>query len=382
MASRHLSEEDLTDYLDGGLEQAELPAAEEHLRQCPACAAALARVRSASETLSALRMVPAPDGLRRDVVARLAARHAAALTCRKAVPLLQDCADGLLAPAAALSLRHHLDACSPCRAALAAWASLLRVVRALPMVQSPPRVRETVHTARQTQSKRSSWTPSGVRWRPAVALAGALAVGGLILIARVVPQHPGPARLVASARERQIALARPSEGRAPIEAAASPRLSGEPQPRDGATTSVEEARVASSPAPQAVRVARVPVRAVSDQPRDPAPLRTAAGHSPAKEPVPSALQTLRVVARSASHGGELQRAMELAGERFSTLSSEAMLARLPQAGTLERGGEGMAAGDAAAAGEPGAPSPAEEHPSEATRGPAWQGAISAPGPFA
>jgi hypothetical protein len=55
---------------------------------------------------------------------------------------------------------------------------------------------------------------------------------------------------------------------------------------------------------------------------------------------PSALRALRAVASSASYDREAQRAMDLEGERFATLASEDMLARLPQPGSLTEGNEG------------------------------------------
>jgi len=323
MQARHLSEIELTELADGEMHPARLGAAVEHVSQCPACAHALAAIQEATLAVGGLKQVAGPADLRTRVAKGLIAAPADRLSCEEAAPLLHEYIDGCLSPAAAVPLQHHLDACPTCRAELAAFASASRLVRLLPEAASPARVREAVAAE---QRRRARGKPVLVGWRPALAAAAALiAVGGLALL-----RHSPQAELSPTvAQSPAIAQMPPSDS---LDVAS---LSQETAAPEGARSVVAEdpAEAPAEPAPPAAEeVTPVAPRAVpvihtvdiDSAPKGPAPAHVAPAVVPSGVALPAALGALRVVARSAARDVEVQREMELAGERFAVLNCEAL----------------------------------------------------------
>lgn len=321
MQARHLSEIELTELSDGEMDPTRLRAATEHVSQCPACARALADLREAALAVGALKDVMGPADLRTRVAKALIAAPAHRLSCEEAAPLLQEYIDGCLSPAAAVPLQHHLDACPTCRAELAVFTSATRLVRALPEVASPARVREAVAAEQRRRTRR---VPAFLGWRPALAAAAALiAVGGLALL-----RHSPQAELSPTVAQAPAAPQMPVSDSLDVAS-----LSQQPDAVEGAGDVIAEepAEAAAEPAAAAVRdVAPVAPRAVSvihtvaNAPKGPAPAHVAPAVVPSGAALPAALGALRVVARSAARDVDVQREMELVGERFAVLNCEAL----------------------------------------------------------
>jgi len=330
MELKHLSEIELTEFADGEMDPTRLGAATEHVSRCPACARALAHVREASMAVGGLADIAGPADLRMHVAKALVAGPADRLSCKEATPLLHEYLDGCLSPAAAVPLKDHLDSCATCCAELAVFTSASRLVRALPHVDSPARVRESVASEQRRRTRRA---PVLLGWRPALAAAAALiAVGGLML-----------------ARHSSQPEVRPMVARAPV----APEMSvsgavdiasltpeaAQPGPAhevlvEGPAEAVGEAieTTETEAAPRAMPA----IHPVDRSPKGPAPARVTPEVNEPGVVLPAALGALRVAARSAARDVEVQRAMELAGERFAVLNcealSEATLGRMSSAG--------------------------------------------------
>jgi anti-sigma factor RsiW len=323
MNRRHLSEAELTDFADQLLAPDRHAAAETHLAVCSVCAERLARVRSAAEAVWTLRAVAPPDDLAARTRERLLTRGVREINCGQAAPLLSGHLDRALSPASALALARHLRACPRCAAELDALSAMSRLVRSLPAVAAPARIRREVDAARRTRDIPVPW---GARLRPALAaaFAGAALVGVVFLRGatrptappdepRVTSESPPAARPtleVADAREEPTRLE---------EAAAGDQV----EPSAGAE---ERPRVAE-------RVARarpeLTSHVVVPSPRGPVPAPVVAEASVPSFALPAALRTLEVVASTVADEMEWQSELELAGERFATMNSEAMWAQLP-----------------------------------------------------
>lgn len=373
MGLRHLSGIELTEYADGETPSSKRDRVEEHVRRCTRCAAAAASLRDAVSAVGALKAVAPPADLRLRVEQRMAAPSALDVTCRQAGPLLHGHLDECLSATDEAVLAQHVAACGLCRAELTALRAAKRLVASLPRVESPNVVRESVAAARRTRAPDMPWR---ARWAPALAAASVVVVGGLSLLiatrqpvgspagVRVTEARPAltaPAVVVAEHAGR---VAEPEEVAedGEIEAAVT---AGEPLPSDDPTPA--ERRIES--------LAGVVLASVG-----PAPLPTVLETSVAEVPLPSALRTLRQVAERASHEHGVQRAMELAGERFATLDSERVLARLPSELGMESGERPGSVRE-----EPAPAPPVEVQPSDdggRDRDSAWAPRESAPSPFA
>jgi hypothetical protein len=244
--------------------------------------------------------------------------------------MMQEHLDHRLSLAAQVPFELHLSACPQCQAELAALAGAARLVRGLPSVAAPARVRESVLAAGRERGRRAL----GARQlRPALAAAfAALVITAAALVKPLVrpPDRGAIAQLAAptAAGPGPIAIAELS----PAEQAGS---LGEVAPEQVSTEVVRE-----DPSAQArqVRMAR-PNLVRAKGPRPEAAVLVTEGPGVA---MPAALSALRAVARSASSEWE-SRDMELAGERFAVLRSEAMsesmLASLPSATDMDAGGQ-------------------------------------------
>ena len=337
MERKHLSEIELTEFADGETDPARLGAATEHVSRCPACARALADVREAAMAVGGLAEIAGPADLRMHVAKALVAGPADRLSCKEATPLLHEYLDGCLSPAAAVPLKDHLDSCATCCAELAVFTSASRLVRVLPHVDSPARVRESVAAEQRRRGRRApvllGWRPVLLGWRPALAAAAALiAVGGLMF-----------------ARHSSQPEVRPMVARAPVASEMSvsgsvdvAALTPEPaQPGPAHEVLVEGPAEAAGEAIELTEMEVAPrsipaIHPVDRAPKGPAPARVTPEVNPPGVVLPAALGALRVAARSAGRDVEVQRAMEMAGERFAVLNcealSEATLGRMSSAG--------------------------------------------------
>ena len=326
MGLRHLSAAEFTEYADGSLPESKIARIEEHLRRCASCSEALAKTQLAIAAASRMEAVAVPGDLRRRVAAKAAGQPVPEVRCGEASALIHEHIDGLLAPALAGALHRHLRACARCRAEFAALSAAVRLVRSLRTVTAPARVREAVAAARREPLRPAPW---GVRLRPALAVAAVIALGVLLAAVR-----PGTPRAASPPQIARAPIAEPAPPQpAPAPTASRPEPSAE---RD--QVAVADAGAVSPEAPPAPIV-----RASAGSRREPtverpAALPTAKGTlagattvaTAAPITLPAALRTLKAVAESAAHEREAQQAMVLAGERFATLDSEAVLARLPE----------------------------------------------------
>jgi len=335
MFRRHLSKSELVDSLDGALTGARARWAQMHLGRCQACASARSQMQRACEAVRCLGEVPAPAGLRARVLGVAGLPTGERPTCRELAPLLHQHLEEQLAPAPMAALALHLRACARCRTELAALRAARRLVQSLPPLAPPERVREAVYAARGAAPMAGSW---GGRLRPALAAAGVAAALGVLLLLR------GPAPEVSNQpRPTTIAEMPPSSFEAP-----APPIFSETLPASDATApadGMEAGEVTAEEQAEAAEEPRAPARPrmVARVPKGPSPAPTSEETRTAGITAPSALVTLRAVAGGAARDREVQLAMDLAGERFATLRSEAML-HLPQ--------------------EVGSPAPAEVVPSE------------------
>lgn len=381
MELKHLSEIELTEFADGEMDPTSLGAATEHVSRCPACAGALADVRKAAIVLGDLADIAGPADVRWRVAKALVAGPADRLSCREATPRLHEYLDGCLSPAAAVPLQDHLDSCATCRAELAVFISAGRLLRALPYVDSPARVRESVAAEQRRRSRR---VPVLLAWRPALAAAAALiAVGGLMLL-RHSPQPEVRPMVVRAPTVPEMSVsgsvdvASLTPEAAPIDPAREVLSEGPAAP---AVKAMERTEMEAAPRPMPA------IHPVDRTPKGPAPARVTPDVNPPGVALPAAVGALRVVARSAARNVGVQRAMELAGERFAVLNcealSEATLVRMsgsgPEPASEERGTiRGLPSADSSSldgAGETGGERPAS------SSAPAREGASLLPGPF-
>jgi len=352
MRRRHLSEAELTECIDGELRPRKAAAAEEHLRRCNTCASAAAALRGAAAAVGSLKTLAVPADLRARVAQRLARDLAAEITCRQAAPLIHQHIDRYLSPEAELQLQGHLESCARCRAEVAALSSAAHLVRSLPTVQGPVRIREAVIDAQRVRRVLLPWN---IRWRPAAAAAVALAAAAaLVLLWPAGRQVPSPAPHLVGERE-----AAPSSRSTEVASLVETPVAEQP----AAPVADDVGTAAPEPAPQrpAERPAPPSETAVTaaGAVKGPAPARTTPASPEPEIELPSALQALRTVAANASHDLEGRRALELAGERFATIHSESLWARLPSAPALRTESDGPAGAEPRVA-----PAGADESPEE------------------
>ncbi|HUU53476.1 MAG TPA: anti-sigma factor [Armatimonadota bacterium] len=381
MGLRHVSEVELTEYADGELDPTRLGAVTEHVSRCPLCARSLADIREAATAAGGLSYVAAPADLRARAAKALLAGPAGSISCKLATPRLHEYLDGCLSPAAAVPLKHHLDSCLRCRAELAVFASASRLVRALPDVDSPACIRESVLAEQRRRSRR---TPAVLGWRPALAAAAAMVALGALAFLRHSPQpevRPLVARAPAAAEMSSpgpVDVASLSPKAAPPDSAQEVVVGG---PEEVVVQAGETAELEA--APRAVPA----IRPVDHALKGPVPARVTPEVNPPEVALPAALGALRVVARNAADDGDVQRAMELAGERFAVLHSEALseatLVRMSVAGPeAVREERGISHG--APPPSPGGVETREETgggPSKPSSAPAREGAGILPNPF-
>ncbi|MBN1459977.1 MAG: zf-HC2 domain-containing protein [Armatimonadetes bacterium] len=326
----HLSDPTLVEYADGDIEPRQQAVATAHLAHCRKCAARLKRIQEAAKACEGAGRLPAPAKLRHLSAVALRAKGGVEISCERAAPLLQESVDGSLSPFAAVVLQQHLSTCAPCRRQLAALASAARVVRALPLVDSPAEVRARVRVASQ-RAARPVWGTIG--WRPVLAgAAAALVIGAFSLLRPVSPPQPDWRPVVA-----QDLAEHPQADTQAVEVA---DLGSSERPPSHVLEAVEpEDTVVVMPEPEAVATSitpapRLSARLVSTSPKGPSPAPvTLAMHEP-RVTMPTAFAALRAV-KAASDEAGVRHALELAGERFATLRSEelseATLVQLPVA---------------------------------------------------
>jgi predicted anti-sigma-YlaC factor YlaD len=148
--NRHLTDDQIQDWLDGRLTLSEGGRLDAHLEGCARCRAEVEGWRVLVEELSALpTLTPAPgfsgrvlDGIGRaerlPLAARVRATLAGWLPGKAAVEAhpdsgrLQDFLDGALRGRPAAVVRGHLAACESCRGEAQAWGAVLRGLGDLP----------------------------------------------------------------------------------------------------------------------------------------------------------------------------------------------------------------------------------------------------------
>ncbi|UCC69614.1 MAG: zf-HC2 domain-containing protein [Armatimonadota bacterium] len=352
MGLRHLSEAELIEYVDGETSPSRRDRVEGHLGRCARCAAEVAKLREVVSAVGTLEAAAAPGYLRERVRAEMEAPPTAEVTCRQAAPLIHQHLDGHLPPADEALLHHHVSACSRCRMELAALASAKRLVELLPSVESPAVVREAVAAARRARRPNILWKP---RWGVAVAVASVAMIGVLALLSAT--RQPGEIPEGVRVAEEPV---RPAAH--PVVVAES-RESALEDAGMGEIGEAEERVAAETPRPPIPEVETrrsTETREVAHLVPGPAPAPTPVEPRPPEVPLPSALRALRAVARSASPDREVRLAMEIAGERFATLDSERMWARLPSGLDFESGDETDAASEDTGLRMPAAEEPAED----------------------
>lgn len=381
MQAEHLSEIELTELADGSIEPTRLVDATEHVGRCAACARALAEAREAALAAGCLKQVAGPPDLRTRVARALVAGPAGRLSCEEVAPHLQEYVDGCLSPGAAVVLQHHLDSCPTCRVELKVFTSASRLVRALPLADSPARVRESIAAE---QRRRSRGAPVLLGWRPALAAAAALMALGALSFLRHSPQaevRPVVAH-APTASEARVAGPHTIASRTPDSAPAE----GAPEAAAEDLSPADVDRMATVELDAAPRA--VPVMVAADRsPKGPTPARVTPEVTPPGVALPAALGALRVAARSAARDAEVQRAMEIAGERFAVLNcearSEATLARMSEP-VLEPAGEENGTPRVFPLPSPGGvdgTGEAGREPAASSSAPAREGASVLPGPF-
>ncbi len=320
MGFLHPSEPELVDYAEGNLTPGRMLAIKEHLGRCPSCAVSLARMREAASATSALQQVGVPEALHEKISAVVRA-EAPRITCRDAAPMLHELLDRRLSLLALAPLQLHLDACSKCRTELATLTAAMRLVRAMPEVTVPASVRQRVNAAIRTNHKRR---PVFV-WRPALAAAGVMLVLGAFALLK--PSSPTETRIAAresaikaSPQPALLEVAATKPEATPAEATLPNEVGQEARP--------EAALMNESKSTASLALPARPTMVVHSAiigPKGPIPARTVPDRPAAQVVMPAAFAALKSVAKSASSKTEVQRAMEMAGERFATLRSEAVL---------------------------------------------------------
>jgi len=359
MARKHLSEIELTEYADGEMAPAKSGPVEGHLRECDACAAALAESRQAAAGLARLHAVPIASDLRDRVLARLAPERGRTLSCRQAAPLLHEYVDRCLPPLLMEPLRRHLASCGGCRATCSHLAGAVHLVSSLALVGAPAVLRDRVMARGRARLRPAPLAG----WRPALAGAGVAVTAGLVLLLRVTSQPTPQMHATGSTGMGTPALQAGSLAPGPALRPVSPPIAvAEVEP--GAQGQPEDPTHASPPAlPRIGERARAGERglrmiALAASPGD----AVVSGPSAAKTTVvavvpavlPAAVRALKAVAERADYDLQAQ-PLGLAAERYSTLSSEEMLERWPEAVNPESGAAGAAG--PAAAGTPAATPP-------------------------
>jgi hypothetical protein len=314
--------------------------AEEHLRECDTCAAALATSRRAIAAVRRISLQPTPVDLRCRVRAKLAADLEAALSFRQAAPLLHEHIDRCISPILGLRLQRHLGSCAGCRQELAKLEAATHLVRTLTPMATPALVRERVAAAAGGRVRRSGWE---LRLRPALAIAGTAAVATLTLLVRPAlqlsrePSAPMVAAVQPAPFERATVTPPPVEvAQAEVNTEASAKMV------TAAVAAPPTRRVRPAPASRG-SAPGVALASVRQQPRETAPMVVAV----ATTPTPAAMQALRTVATSVEYDRDARRAMDEAAASYAVLHSEDTLNQVPEMtapATIEKAPERPSAG--------------------------------------
>jgi anti-sigma factor RsiW len=340
MFYQHLSKTELIAFADGETSLARISAVEAHLRSCDRCSEALAQARASLQPLASLRPRPAPASIRTRAAAALS-EATLKMTCVEALPLLHAEVDRRLSSLAAVPLSLHLKSCEQSRKELASLKQAAKLVQTLPVVAPPSVVFDRVRAAYQQVHRR---TVRPVIWRPAYAGVVAALVLGVITAFQLPNKLPSvaPGTVVA---EKPSALTSP-----PAPVAASSDVAQLEQESAAALPTVAQERIAPAATTIVAVDRRTHLRSAAPVIRL-AVLNTSSGPAPepgeratvASAPLPSALQALRTVAESTARQSEVRRSLEIAGERYATLNSEAAYASLPSSSARINGGISPAA---------------------------------------
>jgi anti-sigma factor RsiW len=147
--------------------------------------------------------------------------HPDGLTCESVCDELERLVDGDLSPAEAAVMERHLESCAGCRAERLMARQIRDELRALPHLDAPPEVIETViETARREHEAAEARRSTGLRPSPVWAIAAALLLAAVLVplmmrtppveVARVDPvslSTMDPVELERATEEVRVALA-------------------------------------------------------------------------------------------------------------------------------------------------------------------------------
>jgi anti-sigma factor RsiW len=235
---------ELTSLMDGELPRERAAELNRHLAKCGACRRGLRTLKQAASLVGALAAVASPADLR-DRVARKAAepRAVGALTCAGAREMLDDYAHGHLAQGQAGNVEAHLCDCDGCSRELGLLEQSVGLLRALPEIEPPARIRREA-------ARRSCPAYARPAWRGMIATAGVAVAAAVVLLALRIPGSQPPTTATEQpARAASAVTAAP----APAPHDAEPSAARVATPLPGAATKSE---TSPTPAPRRVEPAR------------------------------------------------------------------------------------------------------------------------------
>lgn len=244
--------QDLSAYLDGELDSQRAQRLREHLAVCSECRRQAGALKQTASLVRAVPEVAPPSDLRARA-ARLMASAPVAATCDEALMWASQQLDGELPVEQVVALERHLRECKACSEQARAMERAAALVRRLPEVNPPLRIRAAVRNRlaqreRALHIRRAGWTAG---W---LTMAGAAAV---ILIAMRL-HRPGLPTAPATGTMAPPAVAQAITPTQPSPAAQPPAVASLPAPQ---ASEAGQAAAAARPEGSARRIARAVARA-------------------------------------------------------------------------------------------------------------------------
>jgi anti-sigma factor (TIGR02949 family) len=256
--------QDLSAYMDGELGSQQAQRLREHLAICSECRRQAGALKQTASLVRAMPEVAPPADLRARA-ARLMASAAAATTCDEALMWASQQMDGELPVQQVVALERHLQECKACRDQARAMERAAALVKQLPEVNPPLRIRAAIHNRlaqreRALRIRRAGWTAG---W---LTMAGAAAV---VLIA-VRMHRPGVPAVPVTGTAAPPAIAQATQPAQPAPAATPPSVAALPAaPATEAGKAAPEAT--ARPEGSARRIARAVARAFGREENKAAP---------------------------------------------------------------------------------------------------------------
>jgi len=173
-----LSTENLSAYLDGELDSQQAQRLREHLATCSECRR---QAGALSQTATLVRAVPEvdPPADLRQRAARLMAATIEEPTCEQALMWASVHMDGETPVQQVVVLERHLQQCGACRSQARAMERTIALVKGLPEMNPPLRVRAAVRRGMEQRSQRQELVRSAkaAGWFAIAAAAAAVAFG-------------------------------------------------------------------------------------------------------------------------------------------------------------------------------------------------------------